>query len=137
MAKEIDLEGGCYCGAIRYHLSGEPLWKAQCHCRPCQYITGGGPNFFLLLGTDGLRWTKGDPARFARTDLDVARTRRFCRTCGTHLTTELPDGERLVVKVGTLDDPSAYGGPKAAIHTAEQQAFHLVAEGVPCFERLP
>jgi hypothetical protein len=36
-----------------------------------------------------------------------------------------------------LDDPSLYGGAQMAIFTAEGQAFHLIADGVPAFEGLP
>lgn len=129
--------GRCYCGAVTYALTAKPQFKAQCHCRECQYITGGGPNYFMIFPLSGLEWTKGTPASFARSDLDVARTRRFCGTCGTHLTTELPDGERVVLKVGTLDDPAQYGGPKAAIYTLDQQPYHMIPEGIPSFERVP
>jgi hypothetical protein len=43
----------------------------------------------------------------------------------------------VVLKIGTLDDPSVYGGAQMAIFTAEGQPFHLIADGVPAFERLP
>ena len=61
----------------------------------------------------------------------------FCPTCGTHLTTRQPNGKTLVVKVGTMDDPSLYSGPSAAIFMGEAQPFHCIAEGVPQFDTLP
>lgn len=137
MSDPSSFQGRCYCGAVQYTATGDPMFKAQCHCRECQYITGGGPNYFMVLPANALHWTKGEPAAFARPDLETPVTRRFCGTCGTHLITELPDGERLVLKIGTLDDPSLYGGPKAAIFTVDQQPFHLIPENLPVFERRP
>jgi hypothetical protein len=43
----MTFEGGCYCGAVRYRAEGQPQLEAQCHCRECQYITGGGPNMLM------------------------------------------------------------------------------------------
>jgi hypothetical protein len=40
-------------------------------------------------------------------------------------------------KIGTLDDPSIYGGARMAIFTAEGQPFHIIPDGVPAFEGLP
>jgi hypothetical protein len=131
------LEGGCYCGGVRYLAEGEPRLKAECYCRECQHISGGGPNLFLLMPPDGFSFTKGAPKGFARSDLDNPVTREFCAECGTHLTTRRPGLDAVILKVGTLDDPSLFGGPRMAIYTVDKQAFHHLPDGLPAFERLP
>jgi hypothetical protein len=133
----MKLEGGCYCGALRYAAEGKAIMKAQCHCRECQYISGGAPNMFMLMPPEGFSYTKGVPKQFSRSDLDSAVTREFCAECGTHILTRRPGLDAIILKVGTLDDPAAFGGPKMAIYTIDKQPFHLIAEGLPAFERLP
>jgi hypothetical protein len=130
------LEGGCYCGAVRYVAEGAPMLKAQCHCRECQYLTGGAPNMFMLMPPDGFRYTKGAPKTFTRSDLERAVTREFCPECGTQLLTRPPGLPAVVVKVGTLDDPASFS-PKMAIYTIDKQSFHHIPDGMPTFERLP
>ena len=134
----MDVEGGCYCGAVRYRASGEPLMRAQCHCRECQYITGGSPNVFMALPEAGFSYTKAQPKQFRRKDLPKPVTRDFCAECGTHLVARSPGlPGAVILKVGTLDDPSAFGGPQAAIFTIDKQAFHQIPAGVTAFERVP
>ena len=133
----MKLEGGCYCGQVRYVAEGEPMMKAQCHCRECQYITGGAPNMFFLMPTDSFSYTAGAPKQFTRNDLERAVTRDFCAECGTHLVTRPTVVPAVVLKVGTLDDPSLFGTPQMAIYTIDKQAFHQIPEGLPSFERLP
>jgi hypothetical protein len=133
----MKLEGGCYCGEVRYVAEGEPMMKAQCHCRECQYISGGSPNMFLLMPPGGFRYTKGTPRQFARSDLEGAVTREFCAECGTHLTTLRPGLPAVILKVGTLDEPSLFGSPQMAIFTVDKQTFHQIPDGLPTFERLP
>jgi hypothetical protein len=137
METRMTLEGGCYCGAVRYQAAGKPILKAQCHCRACQHISGGAPNLFMLMPVAGFSWTKGEPKTYRRPDKADAVTRFFCADCGTHLTTRRPGLDAVILKIGTLDDPALYGGPAIAIFTEEEQAFHLVADGMPKFEKLP
>jgi hypothetical protein len=134
----MERTGRCYCGKVRYAAKGEPMLKAQCHCRECQYITGGAPNMFMLMPKDGFAYTQGAPKQFTRSDLEHPVTREFCPDCGTHLVTRVPDRPFVVLKIGTLDDPAAaYGAPLMAIHTADKQPFHQIPESLPAFERLP
>ena len=133
----MKLEGGCYCGAVRYVAEGDPVMKAQCHCRECQYITGGSPNVFIAMPTAGFSYTKGEAKGFARSDLARPVTREFCPTCGTHLATRPQGFPAVVVKVGTLDDPKQFGGPEMAIFTVDKQPFHQIPNGIPSFERMP
>ena len=130
-------EGGCYCGSVRYVAEGEPKLRAQCHCRECQYISGGSPNMFMLMRVGGFSYTKGTPKQFTRSDLEGAVTREFCAECGTHMTTRRPGLSAVNVKAGTLDDPALFGTPQMAIFTVDKQAFHVIPEGIPSFERLP
>jgi hypothetical protein len=132
------LEGGCYCGAVRYVSEGDPMFKGQCHCRECQYISGGHPNPVMAMPAAGFKYTKGEPKSFRRDDLEKPVTREFCAKCGTHVLAKspsIPGG--VILKVGTLDDPSVYGGPQMVIFTIDKQSFHHVPQGVPTFERVP
>jgi hypothetical protein len=131
------LEGGCYCKALRYRAEGEPMMKAQCHCRECQYITGGSPNLFVAMPVAGFTYTQGTPQRFTRDDIERAVTRDFCGRCGTHVATRPPGFPAVIVKVGTLDDPKQFGGPDMAIFTIDKQSFHTIPQGIPAFDRLP
>ena len=79
MMERIDMElsGGCQCGAVRYHTT-QILDNAHiCHCRMCQKAVG---NFFAALvgmPMDKFTWTRGEPAIFMSSE-HVARG--FCNS---------------------------------------------------------
>jgi hypothetical protein len=131
------LEGGCYCGAVRYVAEGDPVLKAQCVCRECTHITGGGPNLFIAMPPGGFSFVKGATKPFKRSDLERAVTREFCAECGTHLVTRAPGFPAVIVKAGSLDDRSLYGEPDMTIFACDKEAFHYLPQGKPVFDRMP
>jgi len=133
----MQLSGRCYCGALAYEIDGEVEAQFQCHCRECSYITGGNANIVMVFGENDFRYTKGAPAIFARRDLENPVKRHFCATCGTGIGSRSPSRPNsMIVKVGTLDDPSVFHAT-AAIFTCDKQAYQHIPDGVPAFDKRP
>ena len=132
----MTIEGGCYCGSLRYKSEGEILHRGQCHCRECQYSSGGSPNMIMAMPAEGFAYTKGVAKGHTRADLEEGVTREFCPQCGTHTLIRVPSMPSMVmVRVGTLDDPSLFGMPDVAIFLCDEQDFHVVPEGVTRFDK--
>ena len=133
----MKISGGCYCGSLRYESVGEIEASIQCHCRECQYITGGNPNVILIMPLNGFEFVKGIPKTFKRKDIENAVTRLFCENCGTGIGTKNPNRPNsIILKVGTFDDPSIFK-PDIAIFTIDKQKFHYIEDGLKSFERRP
>lgn len=96
------ITGGCQCGAVRYEITGSFENPHICHCRMCQKAFG---NFFAALvgiKRSDFRWTKGAPGFFKSSEV-VARG--FCKDCGTPLSFDYVDTDRINVSIGSLDHP--------------------------------
>ena len=131
------ISGGCYCGSLRYESVGDIEASIQCHCRECQYITGGNPNVIMIMPLNGFEFVKGIPKTFKRKDIENAVTRLFCENCGTGIGTKNPNRPNsIILKVGTFDDPSIFK-PDIAIFTIDKQKFHYIENGLKSFERRP
>ena len=134
----MKITGGCYCKKVRYKAEGEPLMRGLCHCRECQYISGGGANVAMAMPSSGFRYTSGEPKSFKRSDLESPVERQFCPDCGTSLVSLPPSLPDLVIlKVGTMDNPADYGAPDMAFYCVDKQEFHYLPEDMPKFDRFP
>ena len=111
----MKLEGGCYCGDVRYEYNGDLGIKGQCFCRECQHVTGGDSVLILGIAEDGFQLTKGALKQFSRSDLESPVTREFCENCGTTLYFHAGSLPGMVgVAAGCFTDP-AFPSPKNAL----------------------
>ena len=133
----MKINGGCYCGAVRYEIDGEPQASLQCHCRECQYISGGNPAALMLFPLESFQLTSGEMKQFRRSDLERPVTRHFCENCGTGVASETSNRPgSIVMKVGTFDDPSIFK-PTVAIYTCDKQDYHHIPEDMTAFDKRP
>jgi hypothetical protein len=103
------LPGGCLCGAIRYEIAQAVENVIACHCTDCQKAVGGGASHNSVVRTENVTYTAGTPKAYTK-EVSPGKTliRYFCGECGSPVFTQreyLP--EFMVLKVGTLDDPSS------------------------------
>ena len=129
--------GGCRCGAVRYEASAEPIAVMECHCRDCQYASGGSHTTAVVVPAAAFRLTQGTPTRYAsKGDSGNEVARNFCGACGSPLFSEPPRGAIMVVKAGSLDDPSwlKVGG---ALYTSSAQPWAHIDDTKMKFEKMP
>ena len=130
-----ELEGGCACGAVRYRLTGAPMFVHCCHCLDCQRQTGSAFVLNALIETDRITLVKGEPQAIA-VPTDSGRPHRIfrCPSCQTAVWSEYGGVAKLrFVRIGTLDEPSALA-PDVHIYTRSKQPWVSLPAGVPSFE---
>ncbi|WP_171236556.1 GFA family protein [Ruegeria sp. HKCCA6837] len=130
------LQGGCYCGAVRYQLATPPAWSGHCHCRSCQMALGGAFVTWAKVAAEDFAVIKGEIQHIEKTP---GIRRGFCRDCGTTLTYAAlneVEGQDWSADAWfsavTLDDPSI-AQPKAHIFVSHQQPWIKLDDGLPTF----
>jgi hypothetical protein len=96
--------GGCQCGNVRYHFSGDLIDPSICHCRMCQKAFGSWGAALVVMKSDQLTWTRGKPGTFRSSSIVE---RGFCKDCGTPIYMREDGDVHFEVAIGTLDNPNS------------------------------
>ena len=128
------IEGGCLCGAVRYHATAEPITTRICWCRLCQYMATGNASVNVSFPAEAVVIT-GETADYASTaDSGNRMHRRFCPKCGTHLFSQAEARPHLItIRAGTLDNPEI-ARPEITIWTSMAPSWACIDEGLPTHE---
>lgn len=134
----MGFKGRCLCGSTAYESSAEPVAFMLCHCRDCQYISGGEPAAVVVVPREAFKLTKGAVKGFTvKGETGNLVERQFCPTCGTPMFSGLHGMPQLwAIKAGTMDDPSRLK-PTAFIWTKSAQPWAHLDKAFPAFERQP
>ena len=60
----MKVSGGCLCGQIRFDVNMDTFLTLRCHCRDCQYLSGGEPAAVVAVAADSVRVAQGAPGVF-------------------------------------------------------------------------
>lgn len=108
------IEGGCFCGKIRYQIDDGNYLVANCHCSMCRRTSAAPFVTWLVVPASAFRYVTGTPKRL---DSSEKGTRYFCAACGTPIACVIRDHpDQVDVTTGSLDEPDRYP-PTVAVHT--------------------
>ena len=105
------MEGGCFCGRVRYCVEGEAIAATLCHCQSCRRATGG-VNVAWHTSSPGIQWG-------------------HCASCGTlvlYRRNSRPN--HTDVTTTTLDDPNAFP-PSVEIWIENKLAWEQLNPALP------
>lgn len=113
------------------------MFAAHCHCRDCQYSSGGAYASLFAVPTNSLT-LEGELASYTvQAESGNEVTRQFCPVCGSPVLSKLSANPGItVVKAATLDDPDTLA-PQMHIWTASSPAWAETSGKLPSFEKNP
>jgi len=128
---DVPLEGGCACGAVRYRMTGGPMFVHCCHCRWCQRETGAAFALNAIIEAGRVVLLTGEP-EVVPTPTQSGRGQMIarCPDCRVALWSNYAGDAVRFVRVGTLDDPDRLP-PDIHIYTASKQPWVVIPPGAP------
>lgn len=130
--EEAMLNGGCFCGKLRYEVSGTPFDSTLCHCVDCRRTVAAPFVAWFSVKRSEFRLVHGVPASLASSKSVL---RAFCPDCGTHLTYQhdkLPD--EIDISTCSLDMPDA-APPRHHTWISQKLPWIHVSDALPKYER--
>lgn len=124
--------GRCFCGAVEFTATGEPVEAGFCHCGSCRSHAGGPMSAFTLWPDEAIVVTRG-AEHLGGFNKAGTSDRRFCRLCGGHLMTRHPGFGFTDVRAGAL--PGVPFRPQLHLNYAE--AVRPVRDGLPKLRDFP
>jgi hypothetical protein len=83
------LSGSCFCGEVRFQVTGAPEAMGYCHCESCRHWSAAPVNAFTLWKPESLQVTQGAASIRGYNKTPISH-RKWCTKCGGHLFTDHP-----------------------------------------------
>jgi hypothetical protein len=132
MTNGKNYQGSCFCGAVRFTVSGEPLGMGYCHCESCRWWSASPVNAFTLWKPDALRITNGAD-NIGTYNKTPRSNRKWCKTCGGHVFTEHPGLGLIDVYAAVIPDLPF----KPGVHINYQETKLRMKDGLPKLKDYP
>ena len=132
MSHTEPLRSECFCGEVKFEVSGKPEAMGYCHCGSCRHWSAGPVNAFSLWKPEALRITQGQGSigTYHKTPISY---RKWCHRCGGHLFTEHPTFGLVDIYAAMLAKLDFQPG----LHVHYGETVLRIHDGKPKFKDMP
>lgn len=128
---ESSKRGRCLCGAVSYHIEGDPGGVVYCHCSQCRRQTG---HFYATVNIEREQLAMDGEAFITWYASSDEAKRGFCSQCGSALFWKSNSSDTIAVLTGSLDNPTGLHG-EAHIFVADKGDYYEIDDGLPQYAR--
>ena len=132
MNSQPSYQGQCFCGAVSFTVSGDPVAMGYSHCQSCRHWSAGPVNAFTLWPLQAFKITQG-AEHIGHYNKTAQSTRKWCRCCGGHLFTEHADMGLIDVYAALLPQLAF----NTTIHVHYQETVLRMSDGLPKWKDAP
>ncbi|WP_291985631.1 GFA family protein [Candidatus Accumulibacter sp. ACC007] len=132
MSTEKTHSGSCFCGAVQFAVTGDPLAMGYCHCQSCRHWSAGPVNAFTLWKPEAVQLISG-AEHIGTYNKTPNSDRKWCRKCGGHLFTEHPGMKLTDVYAATIPALPFHAG----VHVHYQESVLSIHDGLPKMKDVP
>lgn len=119
------IQGGCFCGRIRYAAEEGEFLVVNCHCTMCRKTSAAPFVTWIIIPKSSFSFTAGNPKILQSSDQG---RRQFCADCGTPLSFEsISRNDVIDITVGSTDQPEKFQ-PTKAVHEESKLCWLLQTE---------
>ncbi len=128
----MKLTGECFCGEIKYVITGEIYDARSCHCSRCRKAFSSQASAYALVTPSDFKWVSGEELLTSYDGKDGSGL-QFCSKCGSTLCGTYK-GKIHGITLGCLNED-----PKIKlnrhIHVASKASWETIPTDVPHYEK--
>ena len=114
------VEGGCFCGSVRYSFKFDKYPSANCYCSICRRISGAPFVSWLAIPLDLFKYLNNKPKKIKSSSHG---NRFFCEECGTPIACILEEDPKSInITICSLDKPEDFK-PKVEIYVDDMLSW--------------
>lgn len=134
MVKVEPITGECFCGSIKYQVTGKLRDAKSCHCSRCRKAFSAQASAAAFVNPDEFTWLSGDNLLTSYIGVHGYGL-QFCKKCGSTLSTIYKD-QIIQVTLGCVNgNPDIEIGQH--IFVGSKANWEVIPEGVIQFEGRP